>query len=358
MNNPEEKDNIASVDESIQAVKAEEKIKKNLLWFGIFSIIMLFAGITSGYIVARDSSFWVKLTLPDFFLWSTISIILSSLLLYIAAMLIKKGNNKGAAGAVGFALFLGLFFGYTQYQGFMDLSKKGSAINAKIVNLEGRYGEYFTLFKEGKELTFDGDHFYHMGNELSEADLNELKTFLKQFLNIQNEEARGVSDYGKYIFQYKGVPVTYLNDRLEYENLSLSPLQKRRLYFFSEAIISERGDFYMIGEYGKDFSINYMGKPVEYKNRKFYRDGQELSPLAYSELGDSNNKASSFILAFVVIHGLHWFAGIIALLVMAVNASRNKYTAMKYTGLKVGSMYWHFLGILWLYLYVFLNFIH
>ena len=46
-------------------LQAEEKIKKTLLWFGIFSIIMLFAGITSGYIVARDSSFWVNLKLPN-----------------------------------------------------------------------------------------------------------------------------------------------------------------------------------------------------------------------------------------------------------------------------------------------------
>ncbi len=342
----------------LQAIKKDEKIKKSLLWFAIFSIVMLFAGITSGYIVSRDASFWVALTLPNFFLWSTIVVLVSSGLLYLAIQKVKQSQSKAAAGFIGIALALGLFFGYTQYQGFMTLSNSGSAINAKIVNLEGRYGEYFTLFKEGKEITFDGDAFYWKGQALTADDMSEVRTFLSQFLNIKREEARGIQNYGTYILQYKGLPVTYLNDRLEYENLSLSPTQKRRLYLFSEAIISGRGDFYMIGTYGEDFSINYMGKPVEYKNRKFYRNGQEISPLAYSELNESHNTASAYILAFVVVHGLHWLAGIIVLIVLFVNALRDKYSNVKYTGLKVGSMYWHFLGILWLYLYVFLNFIH
>ena len=339
-------------------IVAQEKIKKSLLWFGIFSIIMLFAGITSGYFVARKSSFWVDLQLPAYFLWSTITVIISSGLLYLAAVQIKNNKTGIAKGLIGLSFIFGTIFGITQYKGFLEMSEKGSALNARITNLQGRYGEYFTLFKNDKEITFDGDAFFYQGQALTEAELNEVKDFLGQFMNVRVEEVGKIKDYGKYTLEYRGRPVTYLNNRLEFENLSLSPEQKSRLFFFSEAIISGRGDFYMIGKYGEDFTVNFKGEPLTYANRKFYRNGQEISALVYSELNQSDNRTSQFIIAFVVVHGLHWIAGVIVLLVLLISALKNKYTSVNYTGLKVGSIYWHFLGILWLYLYVFLNFIH
>ena len=67
-------------------------------------------------------------------------------------------------------------------------------------------------------------------------------------------------------------------------NYSLSPEQKQRLYRFTESIVNNRGDFYMVGSYGVDFTINYKGQPVEYKNRKFYQNGQELSAYQLNQL--------------------------------------------------------------------------
>ena len=163
---PEKEIDQSSIEDQnkiLLEIAKQEKIKKNLLWFGIFSIIMLFAGITSGYLVAKDSSFWVVLNLPNFFLWSTIVVIVSSLLLYFASIQVKHKKNKIAGSAIGLALALGLFFGYSQYEGFMELSRKGSAINAGIINLEGRYGEYFTLIVDEKELTFDGEKYFTQG---------------------------------------------------------------------------------------------------------------------------------------------------------------------------------------------------
>jgi cytochrome c oxidase subunit 3 len=240
----------------------------------------------------------------------------------------------------------------------MTLSASGNAITGKIINLEGKYGEYFTLYKNGKEISFDGENYFWEGSEISEAFLAEMKAFLNPMLSVRSKDQEPIQNYGVYSLKLRDKALEYKNERLEIDDLSLSPIEKSRLWHFAEAIINNRGDFYIIGEYGKDFSIFYKGQEIQYENRKFYKNGQEISAYVYSELSSANNRASSFILAFVVIHGLHWLAGIIVLLVLTINTSKGLYTTAKYTGLKIGSIYWHFLGILWLYLYLFLNFIH
>ena len=75
--------------------KLKEKVKKNVLFIGILTIIMLFAGFTSAYVVMMKDAFWVKLRLPDAFWISTVIIIISSLTIHLALKAAKKGNQKG-----------------------------------------------------------------------------------------------------------------------------------------------------------------------------------------------------------------------------------------------------------------------
>jgi cytochrome c oxidase subunit 3 len=70
----------------------QEKVKKNLVYVGIFSVIMLFAGFTSAYIVSMGDSFWLKFPLPSAFWISTAVIILSSVFFELAIRSIKKEN--------------------------------------------------------------------------------------------------------------------------------------------------------------------------------------------------------------------------------------------------------------------------
>ena len=44
---------------------------KQLLWIGIGSILMFFAGLTSAYVVRKPQGNWVEFILPDWFLYST-----------------------------------------------------------------------------------------------------------------------------------------------------------------------------------------------------------------------------------------------------------------------------------------------
>ena len=48
-----------------------EKMKKNLVYVSIFSIVMFFTGLSSAYIVLMGDAIWIKVSLPNAFWWST-----------------------------------------------------------------------------------------------------------------------------------------------------------------------------------------------------------------------------------------------------------------------------------------------
>ena len=69
--------------ESLQV--KNNKAKKMMLWFGMISITMTFAGLTSAFIVSSSRPDWLEsFVLPGWFTLSTISILLSSLFFQLA----------------------------------------------------------------------------------------------------------------------------------------------------------------------------------------------------------------------------------------------------------------------------------
>ena len=61
------------------------KAKKMMLWFGMISITMTFAGLTSAFIVSSSRPDWLdSFILPNWFTISTVSIVLSSLFFQLA----------------------------------------------------------------------------------------------------------------------------------------------------------------------------------------------------------------------------------------------------------------------------------
>jgi cytochrome c oxidase subunit 3 len=87
--------------------------RKFLLWLGIVSIVMLFAGLTSAYIVRQGEGKWVNFNLPNLFIVSTVMIVLSSVTLQFSISSVKKNNLQRmnmmlvltAAFGFGFVLF-------------------------------------------------------------------------------------------------------------------------------------------------------------------------------------------------------------------------------------------------------------
>tara|TARA_B100000809_G_scaffold266686_1_gene330721 strand:+ start:1169 stop:1747 length:579 start_codon:yes stop_codon:yes gene_type:complete len=82
---------------------------------------------------------------------------------------------------------------------------------------------------------------------------------------------------------------------------------------------------------------------------------QELISKGYFFTGAQSTVTTSFLYVLAVLHLVHVFAGMIVLIVVFYNNQKNKYNIEK-LGLELAVTFWHFLGFLWLYLFVFLYF--
>ena len=70
------------------------KAKKMMLWFGMISITMTFAGLTSAFIVSSSRPDWLdSFVLPNWFTISTVSIVFSSIFFQLAKFRLDEKLN-------------------------------------------------------------------------------------------------------------------------------------------------------------------------------------------------------------------------------------------------------------------------
>jgi cytochrome c oxidase subunit 3 len=140
------------------------RAKTMLLYVGIFSIIMLFAGLTSAYVVTMGSGYWVEISLPKAFYYSTITIILSSLIYWRAFKQLQENKvNRFRYGLI-ITFFLGLTFAYFQFQAYSELIEKGNYFSGDIGNIKGEYGTDYTVSYQGMDLIYEDGNFYFPGD--------------------------------------------------------------------------------------------------------------------------------------------------------------------------------------------------
>ena len=105
---------------------------KFTLWVGIASIIMMFAGLTSAYIVKRNQPNWVTFEVPQIFWYSTAVIIISSITLFQALKAFKQREVQRYRSLVITTLVLGVLFVIMQVIGFSQLWAKGMTLQANV----------------------------------------------------------------------------------------------------------------------------------------------------------------------------------------------------------------------------------
>ena len=101
---------------------------KFLMWAAIGGIVMMFAGLTSAYIVKKNQSSWLQFDLPIEFYYSTGVIVLSSITMYFSAIALKAAKISQYKAMISITAFLGISFLLFQYLGFKDLQAKSIAL--------------------------------------------------------------------------------------------------------------------------------------------------------------------------------------------------------------------------------------
>jgi len=109
----------------IELKQARKKGAKPMMWISMVSMTMMFAGLTSAYVISSNREDWVSFELPQAFVISTLCIVLSSVTFFLAKKALQ--NNKKSLTSILLLLTLGLGLGFVigQYQGFQSLQDMG-----------------------------------------------------------------------------------------------------------------------------------------------------------------------------------------------------------------------------------------
>ena len=133
-------------------VISEQKRKihphKFTLWVAIGSILMMFAGLTSAYIVKRSQASWLMIEIPMMFWYSTATILASSVTVQLALKALKKREMVNYKRLLLVTAVLGVLFIVLQVAGFrqfaaQDIRLVGAGSNASysfLLAISGLHG--------------------------------------------------------------------------------------------------------------------------------------------------------------------------------------------------------------------------
>lgn len=105
---------------------------KFTLWVAIASILMMFAGLTSAFIVKSNLTGWQNIEMPKIFWYSTAIILASSLTVQMALRSFRQREMRQYRILIALTFLLGILFVVLQWFGFKELWEqnirfKGSA---------------------------------------------------------------------------------------------------------------------------------------------------------------------------------------------------------------------------------------
>lgn len=236
------------------------RTRKMMMWFIIFAIVMLFAGVTSAIIVLNGKLIWLHIS-PPVSLWISILLVaLSSATMILAVKAVKAGNQKRATALTILTLIMGIGFTISQNQGWKALSDRGLG---------------YTI--------------------------------------TQNEQ--GLKSY------------------------RWNTLGK------------------ISGTYGTDYWFEMNNEKLVLENGEYYIPSQPATPVTNTVM-TTFNAGGAMISVLIYVHILHLFFGLIYMVINIVRLAKGVINKDNSLSLYIGGMYWHFMGLLWAYLFFFLFFIY
>ena len=178
--------------------------------------------------------------------------------------------------------------------------------------LKGKYGEDFSISLNGEDLIYSKKKLYFPEKELNTEEINAI--------NKKVYDPPSGKDY-----------------------------------------IIKNGAVFLDSKEVNDFELNFQldqNIAIEVKNGVWKQTKQELNANQYAEFYQTSNVSSSFVWVLTIIHFLHLILSLSTMAVVINRANKGLYNAENVAGLRAVSVFWHFVGFLWLYLYVFLEYIN
>lgn len=168
------------------APEVKIRTKKMLMWFIIFAIVMLFAGITSALIVLWGKLFWLHVNPPAAMWTSNLLVVISSFTLILALRAVRIGNQRFGLVMTALTFALGVGFVITQNQGWKELSNRGMAYTIvqnedgleayrwnPLGKLKGEYGKDYFITLRGELLEQVNGDFYLVSDTARQKPLTE-----------------------------------------------------------------------------------------------------------------------------------------------------------------------------------------
>jgi cytochrome c oxidase subunit 3 len=101
---------------------------KFILWIAMGSIVMMFAGLTSAYIVRRSQENWLGFSMPGIFWYSTLVILTSSVTIHLSLKSFRERAMIRYRILITVTALLGLLFSALQFSGFSYLNDHGVSL--------------------------------------------------------------------------------------------------------------------------------------------------------------------------------------------------------------------------------------
>lgn len=116
------------------------RAKKMMLWFGIISLTMSFAGLTSAVMVSSKRADWLSdIQMPEAFTISTLLILASSVVMIMAKAFLKKEQLKQSRFMLVLVWVLGIGFLISQFNGFGQIINQGYYLTGPSSNVTMSY---------------------------------------------------------------------------------------------------------------------------------------------------------------------------------------------------------------------------
>lgn len=113
------------------------------------------------------------------------------------------------------------------------------------------------------------------------------------------------------------------------------------------------------GEYGVNYYFELNGQKLEKEGENYYfvRSDQSREDKTL-EVQTTFNASGAMLSVLIYLHIAHLFFGLIYLVVNLFRLKNGKLNKDNWISLHSNGMYWHFMGILWIYLFFFIFYIY